>query len=404
MTNPETAVLACCLLDAEVIPQATEALQPNDFECPKHRQIFQTIAEADGAVDKVTLGEAGCNAELLGEIANYIPSAVPVAEYIELVLKHSRLRKIQALGKTLYAMQDFEKAVEYTEKALTAITENRAEQDETFATALHEFIDEVDRRKAGEIIGLDCGLGIGEIQKGQLIYIAGRTSHGKTSLATQLAGRFALAGKAVGIISLEMTRREIAGRMVAQVADVPYWKYETARLDNNEWLNISQKMGEIGKTKVFINTTTDTAMQIKAHARKWFRKEGIDVLIIDYIQLMQGSGDKRNYVLAEISRELKKLAGELEIPVICLSQLNRDSERENRRPRLSDLRDSGAIEQDADKVIFVYRPNYNKGSNEPEEEAELIVGKNRNGPTGIRNVLFKLESMTFKEQIGESPF
>lgn len=411
----EQSVLGAMFIDKTAIAKAAEALNSEDFYRDSHKIIFSGIRELykkDISVDMVTLIEnlkaTGKleNLEVSGgityltEVCGSVPSAANVQYYIDIVKDKAILRKLikssNEIVESCYTNQaDIESVLDLAESKIFNIAENKETNEfEPLSKVLERGFNEIERiyNNKGETSGVPSGFPeldekTSGFQKGDMILIAARPSMGKTTFALNLAEHAALRdGKSVAIFSLEMSKEQLAYKLLCSEANVDMLKLRTGNLDDRDWEGIARASGPLASAKIYIDDTAGTSiMEMRSKCRRLKIEHGIDLIIIDYLQLMSGSrgADSRQQEVSEISRSIKAIAKEMECPVIALSQLSRAPEqRADHRPMLSDLRESGSIEQDADLVMFLYRDEYYNKETEDKNIAELIISKQRNGPTG----------------------
>ncbi len=424
--DAERAVLGAILLDNLLFDQAATTLQMDDFHLQAHRIIFTSmtkLASGQKAIDAVTLRSELKKGDHLLEIggASYISSlldGVPrlanIDHYANIVKEKAVQRKlIHAAYKILE--QNFTDDLDgpaLLEEAERSIFEVSQQRISTGFTKLEHLLPDTYRQiqsfydQKTLITGIESGYSDLDrmtcgFQQTDLIIIAARPGVGKTSLALNIAQNAALSQKSVGIFSLEMSDFQVVTRLLCSKARIDSHKLRSGRLSKGDWTELAAAMGDLDRANIFIDDSAGTSiMEMRSRARRLKAEYGLDLLIVDYLQLMSPSGgskrsDNREREISAISRSLKALAKELSIPVIALSQLSRAPEqrrgRQIGRPQLSDLRESGAIEQDADVVIFIYREDLYKKGEDLEEEpgvAEIIVAKQRNGPTGVIKLAF----------------
>lgn len=426
----EQSVLGSMFLSKYALQKCVETLESNQFFLDSHAKIFNAISELSEQgkpIDITTVTAKLDNkkelmqvggVEYIAEITNLVPSAANVDEYIKIVSEKATLRKLIETAIEIetegYGGKDslsdiLDKA---EQKILNVVktrkgTEFRSIQDVLFKTQAD--LEKLAQTK-GEITGIPTGFyDLDKITSGlhenELIIIAARPAMGKTAFALNLATNMAInSKKSVALFNMEMGAEQLATRMLSSVGQIEGYKLRNGRLEHNDWKRINEAISRLADTNIFIDDTPGmTIGEIRAKCRRLASSEkGLDIVIIDYLQLISGSAKyagNRQQEIAEISRSLKTLAMELEIPIIALAQLSRSVEgRDDKRPILSDLRESGSIEQDADIVAFLYRDDYyNKESaiDEYTSRSEFIIGKHRNGPTTTIDLLFKRNTSTF---------
>ncbi len=418
----EQSILGGILLNNQALNNVLEVLTLKDFYSEAHRKIFASILDlsernepsdlitlSDVLRDKAQLDQVGGIAYLSSLVDN-VPSAANIAYYSKIVRQKAILRGLigtatEILNKSYGLGSDIDHVLDEAEHAIFEIAQNKIKPaffplkeiiKESFKTIEKLF------EKKELITGVPTGFDkLDEITSGlqnsDLIVIAGRPSMGKTAFALNIAQHAAIQeGVAVAVFSLEMAKEQLALRMLSSEARVDSQRLRKGFLGETDWPKLTMAAGSLSDALIFIDDTPAiTALEMKAKARRLKAEHGLGLVILDYLQLMKGGDsarDNREQEISEISRSLKALAKELHIPVIALSQLNRKVEdRTNRRPQMADLRESGAIEQDADVIIFLYRDEvYNKSEDNPEKGlAEVIIGKQRNGPVGTVKVAFQ---------------
>ena len=407
----EQSVLGSMITDKNAVVEAIEKLEENDFYRDGHKVIFKTISEMfkdDMPVDLVTLLERLKATEKLekaggvtyvSELSSSLLTTINLSAYIKIVKEKSILRKLIKASTSIiedsYNKQgEVEEVLEGAEKKIFDIAEKRTTSDfEPLNVVLERGFVEIERlfNNKGEITGVGSGFvdldaKTSGFQKGDMVLIAARPSMGKTTFALNIAEHAALReGKSVVVFSLEMSKEQLAYKLLCSEANVDMLKLRTGALDDKDWENIARATGPLSKAKIYIDDTAGvTVMEMRSKCRRLKLEYGIDLIVIDYLQLMSGSSNEsRQQEVSEISRSIKALAKEMECPVIALSQLSRAPEqRADHRPMLSDLRESGSIEQDADLVMFLYRDEYYNKETEDTNIAECIIAKQRNGPVG----------------------
>ena len=413
----EQSVIGSMIIDKSAIAQVAEKLTEDDFYRDGHKIIYKAIFEMfknDMAVDLVTLLEylkstdqlekAG-GVTYITEVSSSVPTTANLSSYIKIVEEKSILRRLikasTAIIEDSYNKQgEVEGVLDLAEKKIFDIAEKRSTSDfESLSDVLERGFLEIERlfNNKGQITGVPSGFTdldakTSGFQKGDMVLIAARPSMGKTTFALNIAENAALReGKSVVIFSLEMPKEQLAYKLLCSEANVDMIKLRTGNLDDKDWENIARATGPLSKAKIYIDDTAGvTVMEMRSKCRRLKMEYGIDLILIDYLQLMSGSSsENRQQEVSEISRSIKALAKEMECPVIALSQLSRAPEqRADHRPMLSDLRESGSIEQDADLVMFLYRDEYYNKETEDKNMAECIVAKHRNGPVGTVKMAF----------------
>ena len=407
----EEAVLGSILIDREAIGHVATFLHAEDFYRERNRAIFAAalnLFDRREPTDILTLKDelerAGKLEEIggaayLASLSANVPTAVHAEYYARIVERTAVLRRLIGAAGQIAAIgyeptDDVDSALDRAEQALFAVSQRRQSKDYvSLSEALREYFETIDflHEHKGEVVGVPTGFRdldqmTGGLHPSDLIIIAGRPSVGKTSFVLTLAHHAAVKAQVpVGIFSLEMSVEQLVQRLVCSEAAVDAHRLRTGFIDEYEWHRISHAFGVLSEAPMYIDDTANvTALELRAKARRMKAEHDIKLLVVDYLQLMQGRGrENRVQEVSEISRSLKGIARELDIPVIALSQLSRAVEsREGHRPMLSDLRESGSIEQDADIVIFIHREELYKRDTERKNIADVIVAKHRNGPIG----------------------
>lgn len=408
----EQAVLGCMLLDTDVIPTVTELIKSSDFYRDDHREICEAIidiVEKAGPVDIITVSEqlkhrgtldAVGGLDYLAAITSAVPTTANARHYAKIVEEKSLLRKLikaasEISGMSYEASEEAAYVLDKAEKSIFDILERRSTQGFTHIkdVLLETFnrLEELYNSKSF-ITGVPTGFTdldykTAGLQNSDLILIAARPGMGKTAMALNIA-QYAAVQKhvPVALFNLEMSKDQLVNRMLCSEVMVDSQKMRTGKLDDDDWNKIAQALAPLSEAPIYIDDTPGiSVMDIRAKCRRLKLEKNLGLVVIDYLQLMQGRGkaENRQQEVAEISRSLKILAKELNVPVITMSQLSRGPEsRTDHRPMLSDLRESGAIEQDADIVMFLYRDDYYNPDTEKKNIAEVIIAKHRNGSTG----------------------
>ena len=431
----EQSVLGAILIDRETIIEIAEFLRPEDFYRQAHGSIYRAMLELferREPVDLVTVAESLERSEdleqvggrsYLSQLSNQTPTAVHAVQYARIVERKALLRNlIGAAGKIAgIGYEDpaeIAEAIDRAEAELFAVSQRRvAAGFSPLKTLLHDAYDRLDYLHAhrGEISGIRSGfqdldtLTTG-FQKSDLVILADRPSVGKTSFALNIAEHAAVRErKSVGVFSLEMSKEQLVLRLLSSVANIDSQRLRSGFLEELDFTRLAPAMNALSEAPMYIDDTPNiTTMELRTKARRLQAESGLDLVIVDYLQLMQSSTTTRDanrvQEVAEISRGLKALARELKVPVIALSQLSRQPEmRESKEPRLSDLRESGAIEQDADLVMFLWRDK-ERPTDDADSDGEVInlkLAKHRNGPTGEVQLWFKKRQTRFVSYAGE---
>ena len=411
--DTERALLGSILLDNSLIAQAVELLKPEDFYVPSHRHIFVAMValfEHGSEIDHVLIGEelrrdnsleAAGGMIFLSNLAFGLPHVSSVVQYAKVIRGKSLLRKLvkvanKITSEALDEEDEPQDILDHAEHAIFALADERIRQG--FEHIKHPAERVLEKAEAVEhrdlvVTGVATGFRALDaltsgLQKQDLVVIAARPSMGKTSLALTLAQHAAIEHKAVvGIFSLETSAESLAMRMLCSEGSVDAQKFRSGFLSNEEWSRLGKALGKLADARIFIDDTPAiSVLEMRAKARRLATEQKqLDMIVVDYMQLMSGSTrrfESRQQEVSQISRELKALAKELNVPMVALSQLSRAPEnRTDHRPQLADLRESGAIEQDADVVAFIYREEQYHKTDENKNIAELIVAKQRNGPT-----------------------
>ena len=423
----EQSLLGALLLDNQAFDRVADLVSAGDFYRDDHRRIWRHIArlvEASRPADVVTVSESieasedkdkTGGAAYLAALAQNTPSALNIRRYAELVRERAVQRRLAQvateIAETALAPtgKDVGQLLDEAESKIFQIAESGARKDQGLqgiSPVLAKVFERIDHLHSqdnpSDVTGVPSGFvdldrKTAGLQPGDLIIVAGRPSMGKTAFALNIAEHVALhpsVGLPVAIFSMEMSASQLAMRMLSSMARVDQTKLRTGRLDNEEWANLTDAIGKLNEARIHVDETAAlNALELRARARRMKREYGkLGLVVVDYLQLMSASsqGENRATEISEISRSLKALAKELDVPVIALSQLSRAVEQRNdRRPLMSDLRESGAIEQDADVILFIFREEvYAPEKEEARGRAEVIIGKQRNGPIGTIALTF----------------
>lgn len=407
----EQSVLGSMMIDKTAISQAAEKLKSEDFYKDTHKVIFNSIVELyqkDKPVDLITLTdylrsedrlEKSGGITYITELVNSIVTTANLQSYIKIVQDKSMFRKLiksstETIEDSYNKQSDVEGVLDSAEKRIFNIAQKRDSSEfEPLSAVLDRGFLEIQRlfNNKGSVTGIPSGFTdldamTSGFQKSDMILVAARPSMGKTTFALNLAEYAALkAGKSVAIFSLEMSKEQLAFKILCSEARIDMLKLRTGNLDDKDWENIARVSGPLSEAKIYIDDTPGISiMEMRSKCRRLKIEYNIDMVILDYLQLMSGrNSENRQQEVSEISRSIKALAKEIKCPIIALSQLSRAPEQRNdHRPMLSDLRESGSIEQDADLVMFLYRDDYYNKDTEDKNVAECIIAKQRNGPTG----------------------
>jgi replicative DNA helicase len=433
----EQAVLGGLLLDTQAWDQVGDSVATDDFYRSDHRLIFDAIAELvaeSKPVDVVTvserldrlgkLGDAGGLA-YLSTLVRDTPTAANVRAYAIIVRERALLRSLISAGNTIVSSVFSDEGlstrdlVNLAEQRVFEIAERgarRTEGAQAVRSMLPALIDKIDEWHSNpdKLRGIATGFTdfdrkTGGLRGGDLVIVAGRPSMGKTTLAINMAENVALDPNVKGsvlIFSMEMPSEQLMTRMLSSVGGVPMQDIRSGRISDQDWVRITSATSQLAEARLYIDESPGlTPTELRARSRRVKREHGLDLVVVDYLQLMQVHGTKENRAteISEISRGLKALAKELNVPVIALSQLNRSVEqRENKKPVMSDLRESGAIEQDADMILFIYREEvYDKNTNR-KGEADIDLAKHRNGETGYFTLTFQGQYTRFQNFMPEA--
>ncbi len=425
----EASVLGALMLDKSAIIHVADVLKSVDFYKPANQKIYAAIMELfekGEPIDILTVSQklkgrkqikdiGGI--DYLTELVSAVPTSAHINHYASTVKENQVRRELiiasSEINEKALDQHDFETLLDQVEQKIFGISEHSRPQKfihikEELPLA-YERLERLHQGEKGALRGLATKFRqvdnlLSGLQKSDLIIIGARPSYGKTSLVLDMARQVALNGKSVGIFSIEMSRDQVIDRIIASQAQIPLWRLRTGRLNDELEFSLVQKaLDELSHVNLFIDDTpSPNVLQMRSMARRLQLDQGLDLLIVDYLQLVQPRTESSNIVqqVTEISRGLKGLARELNIPVIAVSQLSRDvDKREVKIPRLSDLRESGSLEQDADVVMLLYRKD--RGGLELSEEeqnmVELIIAKHRNGPLGTVRLKFDPEKVSFRE-------
>jgi replicative DNA helicase len=445
----EQSLLSCILIDKNAIFKIIDLLNETDFYKGAHQTIFLAIKDlfsrqepidiltlSNKLENKNKLAEVG-GRTYLAEISNFVATASNIENYAQIIKHKATLRRLQAAAAEISELSfdeegEIEEILDLTQKKIFSLSENYSQSaflgiDSLLAQAF-ERIDEL-HKQSGKLRGLSTGFNdmdslLAGLQKSDLVILAARPSVGKTTLALDIARQAAIKSKQpVGIFSLEMSKEQLVDRMLCAQAGVSLWKMRTGNLsdreDENDFAKIGEAMGQLSEAPIYIDdSSASTVLDIRAKARRLMMdKKGLGLIIIDYLQLMESRTkykDNRVQEVSEISRGLKGIARELNVPVLALSQLSRAVEQEKPAiPKLSHLRESGSIEQDADVVMFIYRKaadrnySFDQLTDEEKHLAEIHIAKHRNGPLGRIDLYFDPETTSFKNlakrDFGDAP-
>lgn len=434
----EQSVLGSLMIDKEAIIRVADILKTGDFYRNTHNAIYEAIIDlyqkgepidllsvANRLDEKKKLEEIGGNS-YLAELINTVPTSAHVVNYAKIVHRKKILRDLITASYEIAQLgynesQDTENLLDQAEQKIFSISQSGVQQEfHPVKNVLEEAFERLDKLHQGKglLRGVPTGFTdldnyLAGLQKSDLIVLAGRPSLGKTSLALDIARHVAVKEKLpVGIFSLEMSKHDVVDRLLASEAGVDLWRLRTGRLTtegfDNDFSRMQEALGSLSEAPIFIDdAATQTVLQMRTMARRLQAEQKIGLLVVDYLQLIQptNASDSEVRQLTEISRSLKGLSRELDVPVLALSQFSRAPEgRPDQMPRLSDLRGSGSIEQDADVVLFIYREDRVKKNTDRVNIADIIIAKHRNGPIGKVELYFNQAQTSFKnleKRLGE---
>src|SRR3954449_8965927 len=421
----ERAVLGGVLLDPSLLPTISDRLRAEDFYSERHQLLYQAMLDLQEEQVEIDLRTLQARLEQRGQLEMIsglayltsidldLPDIGRIDAYVEIVKERSvRRRLIQLSGQIIRNCLDggleAKEALGRAEQAILGLGEEAIQRGfAQLSNVLHVTLEELEERPGTMLTGVPTGFVDFDrtsqgLNKGNLVIIAGRPGMGKTSFALNVCQHVTVRErKTVGIFSLEMSQQELALRILCSEADISFSRLRSNRVSQKEWTRIIQTVRAIGDAPLYIDDSPNpTLLEVASKARRLKAERGLALIVLDYLQLMQAGGryENRNLEIAAISRGMKQLAKELEIPVIALSQLSRQPERRgsDHRPQLADLRESGSLEQDADMVAFIYRDEIYNPTDDNKNRAELIIAKHRNGPTGTVELVFLGETTSFR--------
>lgn len=435
--DAELAVLGALLLDKEAIIKIADIISPGDFYVPANQKVYETILElyensepidlvtvTNKLKDKKTIKDVG-GMSYLSDVVESVPTAAHVEHYARIVrekrIRRELIRASSEINEKAFGQENFEDLIDQVERRIFGISQtSHAGQkfihvkDEL--SRAYERLETLHQMEGNTLRGVPTGFRgldylLSGLQRSDLILLGARPSFGKTSLALDIARHAATQGHAVGIFSIEMSREQILDRLIAAQAQVPLWRLRTGRLNEDiEFAMVRNALDELSKLHLFIDDTpSPSIIQMRSMARRLQMEQKLDLLVIDYLQLIQPRTGSDNMVtqVTEISRGLKSLARELNIPILALSQLSRavDKREGDKTPRLSDLRESGSLEQDSDVVMFLARKDrdsfgsdkYENLSDEDQNLVRIVIAKHRNGPVGVVKLKFDPEKASFRD-------
>lgn len=434
----EQSVLGSLLIDKEAVVKIADIVRPEDFYKENHKKIFEAMIElyekrepidvlslTSRLSDRADLDFIG-GRSYLAQLTNAVPSSSNIVTYANIVQHKATLRRLLSAAAAISELgyketDEVEQVLDEAERSIFDVSQKYLRQQFIpLKTVLTEAFDRIDElhRESGKLRGVATGLRdldniLAGLQKGDLVILAARPSVGKTSLALDFARHIAVHEKVpVGLFSLEMSKEQLVDRLLVAQADVDLWKMRTGKLSEDEdFSRIGHAMGVLSEAPIFIDDSAiTTVLEMRTKARRLQAEHGLGLLIVDYLQLMEGRAQAENRVLqiSEITRGLKGLAKELSVPVLAISQLSRATEmRSPPIPKLSDLRESGSIEQDADVVLFIYREEVYKPDTPRKHIADLIIAKHRNGPIGQVQAFFDENKTSFRnleKHLEQPPF
>lgn len=427
-TDAEASMLGALLIDADAVVKIADVVRADDFYEERHQRIYEAIVqlyEKHSPIDVLTLSdqlkgtgflEMTGGSSYLTELTNFVPTATHVEQYAQIVSQKALRRRLIKASQDIVGMgydeaRGLQELIEEAETRLFEVSQRHVKQDITsIETILSESFDRLDElhKDKGKIRGVPTGYKdldniLAGLQKSDLFILAARPSMGKTALALNLAHNVAVkAEQTVLIFSLEMSKEQLVDRMLAMESGVDAWALRTGNLTDTDFEKIGHAMGTLSEAQIFIDDSPGiTVSDLRTKARREAHMHPVGLVIVDYLQLMSGgsrfSGDgNRVQEISEISRGLKGIARELNVPVLALSQLSRSVEsRHPQIPQLSDLRESGSIEQDADVVAFIYREDYYNPETDRKNITDIFIKKHRNGPTGAVELYFDRQKQRF---------
>ena len=416
----EQSVIGSCLIDPDALEAACEKLLPEEFYNPRHKEIFEAILDLyrqKMPVDLVTVKsrlenrgtlESAGGLKYLSQVAAAVPNSVYASGYVKIVKDRALYRRFismanRILQKSFSTEAPIDALSEDVEKEVYQILQKQGSSDfKQVKDILLESFDQIEQtaKNGGQISGIPTGFAdldakLTGLHPSDLVIVGARPSMGKSAFGLNIVQNAAVrSGKSCAVFSLEMSAVQVVNRFLSVQSGVELNKFRTGELEDRDWENLVEALGPLSEARIFIDDTGGiTTPEVRSKARKLKIEHGLDLIMIDYLQLMSGAGrnnENRQQEISEISRGLKMLARELDVPIIALSQLGRGLEqRADHRPMMSDLRESGAIEQDADVVMFIYRDEYyHPDTTEEKNVAEIIVAKQRNGPVGTEKLRY----------------
>ncbi len=427
-TDAEASLLGSILLDSDALVRVADKVSAIDFYNPAHEAIYVAILklyEARKPIDVLTLSntlsesgtlEAAGGSSYLADLTNMVPTAAHAEHYADIVSEKAIRRRLIKASEEINTLgynegEKVQHLLENAEQELFSVSQKYIKQDLTSVEEiLSESFDRLDElhKDKGALRGIPTGFKgmdnmLAGLQPSDLIILAARPSMGKSTLVMNIAHNVATQAKqSVLVFSLEMSKEQLVDRLLAAEAGIDAWNIRTGNLSDADFEKLGQAMGTLSEAQIFIDDTPGiTALEMRTKARREQHKRPLGLIIVDYLQLMSGSsstGDNRVQEISEISRGLKAMARELNVPIIALSQLSRSVEnRSPQIPQLADLRESGSIEQDADVVLFIYREDYYNPETERQHITDVLIKKHRNGPTGTVELYFHPDLLQFRD-------
>jgi len=428
-TEAEASLLGAILIDADAIVKIADTIGPEDFYEERHQRIYeamQSLYEKHSPIDVLTLSDqlkgtgfldvVGGPAYLT-ELTNFVPTAAHVEQYADIVAQKAMRRRLIKASQAIIGLgydeaQSLQDLIEEAETRLFEVSQRHVKQDvtslESILTESFDRLDELHKDK-GKLRGVPTGYKdldgiLAGLQRSDLVVLAARPSMGKTAMVLNLDHNVAVgASEPVLIFSLEMSKEQLVDRMLARESGVDAWALRTGNLTDADFEKLGQAMGTLSEAQIYIDDSPGiTVSDLRTKARREAHQHELGLIIVDYLQLMSGGSkfggsDNRVQEISEISRGLKGIARELNVPLIALSQLSRSVENRNPQiPQLADLRESGSIEQDADVVAFIYREEYYNPETERKSITEIFIKKHRNGPTGAVELFFDKDKQRFR--------
>ncbi len=428
-TEAEASLLGAVLIDTDAIVKIADTVSKEDFYEDRHKRIYEAVLqlyEKHSPIDVLTLSDQLRStgfldmvggASYLTELTNFVPTAAHVEQYAEIVSQKSLRRRLIKSSQDIVGLgydeaKNLQELIEEAETSLFEVSKRHIKQDVTsLETILSESFDRLDElhKDKGKIRGVPTGFKdldniLAGLQRSDLFILAARPSMGKTALALNIAHNVAVkSGLPVLMFSLEMSKEQLVDRMLAMESGVDAWALRTGNLTDSDFEKIGQAMGTLSEAQIYIDDSPGiTVSDLRTKSRREAHQRELGLIIVDYLQLMSGGsryGGESNRVqeISEISRGLKGIARELNVPLLALSQLSRSVEnRSPQIPQLSDLRESGSIEQDADVVAFIYREEYYNPESDRKNVTDIFIKKHRNGPTGAVELYFDREKQRFR--------